>query len=179
MAVLMPMRRPADIHERPARVAGVNWGVGLDKALIILDAHAAPVSRADNPVRNGLAHAEGIADRQHQIAHLHVAAFRQRHRGQVVGINLDHCDITLGIKSDHLGVEFAPVLQSHFDVRWSVYQVAVGQDVAVLSHNDPGPKAALERDGENLLATLGRKSNARGGPLPWLPSRRGCRVSGP
>ena len=110
---------PGDIHQRPARVAGVNRGVGLDKALVILDANAT-VSRADNPMRHGLAHPEGIADRQHQIAHPHFLALSQRDGGQVVGVNLDDRDVTLGIKSNHLGLELAPVRQCHFDLVCSV-----------------------------------------------------------
>ena len=128
MAVLMPMRWPADIHQRPARVAGVNGGVGLDEALVILDAHAATISRADDPMRHGLAHPKGMADRQHQIAHPHVLAFSQRDRGQVVGVNLDDRNVTPGIKSDNLGVELAPVLQSYLDLvgpstRWLLVRI--------------------------------------------------------
>jgi hypothetical protein len=52
-----------------------------------------------------------MADRQHQIAHLYVSAFSQWDRGQVVGVDLDDRDVTLGIKSNDLGLEFAPVLQ--------------------------------------------------------------------
>ena len=131
---------PRDIHQRSTRVARINRGVGLDEAFVILDAHAATVRRADNPVGHGLAYPEGITDGQHQITYLHAPAVSQRNGGQVVAVNLDDCNVTLGIKSNNLGDELTPVLQRHPDLRWPTYKMAVGQDISVLSHNDPGPE---------------------------------------
>jgi hypothetical protein len=121
MAVLMPSARaaedgsvdadelPGDIHQRPTRIAGVDRGVGLDEAFIILDAHPATVRRADDPVRHTLAHPKGMTDGQDHIAHLHVPAVRQRDGGQVVGGDLDHRDVGLGIEANHFGIKVAPV----------------------------------------------------------------------
>ena len=61
-----------------------------------------------------------------------------------------------------LALNDAPVRQSHLDLRWSVYKVAVGQDVAVLSHNHPGPKPALQPGGENLLGAVSLKGVSPG-----------------
>ena len=169
---------PVTSTSAPPELPGLIGASVWMKLSIILDAHAATVRRADNPVGHGLAYPEGMADGQHQIAHLHVPAFSQRDGGQVVGVNLDDRDVTLGIKSNNLGVELAPVLQRHLDLRWPTYKMAVGQDISVLSHNHPGPKPALQPGGQNLLGALFPKGNAREDPLSRLPGQHGCRFSG-
>ena len=59
-----------DIHQRAAGVAGVDGRVGLDEVLIVLDAEVAAARGADDARGDGLADAEGIADGEHDVAHL-------------------------------------------------------------------------------------------------------------
>ena len=58
------------VHQRAARVAGVDGRVGLDEELIVRNADARAGERRDDAAGNGLADAERIADGQHQVAHL-------------------------------------------------------------------------------------------------------------
>ena len=105
-------------------------------------------------MRYCLAHPEGIANRQHQIAHPHFLAVSQRDGGEVVGVNLDNREVTLGIKSNHYGLERAPVRQCHCHLFCSVDKMAVGQDVAVFGHNHPGPKSALYQQARTFSGQL-------------------------
>src|SRR5215470_15044685 len=54
------------IYERAARVAGVDRSIGLDE--IVADTEAAAAGCADNAERCGLTEAEGVADRDDEIA---------------------------------------------------------------------------------------------------------------
>src|SRR5690349_7670287 len=58
----------AQADQCSAGIAWVDRGVGLDELLIALLADAGAPQRADKTGRYGLSQAEGIADRQHEIA---------------------------------------------------------------------------------------------------------------
>ena len=58
------------VDQRAARVAGIDRGVGLDEELIVADADLGAGHRRDDAVGHGLADAERIADREHQVADL-------------------------------------------------------------------------------------------------------------
>ena len=60
----------AEIDQRAAGIAGIDRGVGLDEELIVGDADLCARDRRDDAVRHGLADAERIADREHQVADL-------------------------------------------------------------------------------------------------------------
>ncbi len=70
IAVLMPTSRPVKIDQRTARIAGIDRGVGLDEELIVGDADLRARHRRDDAMRHGLADAERIADRKHDVADL-------------------------------------------------------------------------------------------------------------
>ena len=67
----MPARLAVGGHQRAAGIAGIDGGVGLDEELIVAGADLGARQRRDDAHGHGLADAEGIADRQHQVAHLH------------------------------------------------------------------------------------------------------------
>ncbi len=84
MAVLMPMQVAVHIHQRAARVAGVDGGVGLDEVLKGVDAQLAAAQRADDAAGHRLAHAKGVANGQHLVAHGQGVGVAQRDHGQLV-----------------------------------------------------------------------------------------------
>src|SRR5205823_7927693 len=67
------------IDERPAGIARVDRGVGLNEILIAFDTKTAP-ERADDPGSHGLAEAKRIADREDEIADLQSIRIAHRHR---------------------------------------------------------------------------------------------------
>ena len=71
---LMPISSPLRVDQRAAGVALVDRRVGLDEVLVAAVAAAAgrPALRADDPHRHGLADAERVADREHDVADAHL-----------------------------------------------------------------------------------------------------------
>src|SRR5947207_10679919 len=65
---------PLDVHERAARVARIDRGVGLNEILVRFNSHIATVSRADDAFRHGLSYTEWVANRKHHVADLHLVA---------------------------------------------------------------------------------------------------------
>ena len=74
---------PLAVHQRAARVAGVDGRVGLDEILKSVDALVAP-QRADDAAGHGLAHAKRVANGQHLVADLRFVRIAQHHHGQFV-----------------------------------------------------------------------------------------------
>ena len=94
--------------ERPAGVAGVDGGVGLDE---VVEADAAAVDlpvegRDDAPGDGRLAgEVEGVADGDDLVADLQVGRVAERRRHQAVGVvDPDEGDVVVGEAADELGV---------------------------------------------------------------------------
>ena len=96
------------------------------------------------PVGDGLADAEGIADGQHDVAHLDLVAVGHRDDRQVLGVNLDRrrCRSS-GSRPTTLAVNSRPSCKRDFHLVGAVHDVVVGQDVAVLGDDDAGAKAVF------------------------------------
>ena len=94
-------------------------------------------------MRDRLADAKRIADRQHHVADLHLAAVGHRHNRQIVRVNFYHRDVGFWIASNHLGGEIAPILQGHFHLLGPVHDMIVGQNISVLGHDDAGTEAVF------------------------------------
>ncbi len=60
----------AVVHERAARVAGVDRRIGLDEVFVVLDAEAVSPRGADDTHRHRLADAVGVADGKNRVANL-------------------------------------------------------------------------------------------------------------
>ena len=69
IAVLTPTSFPAMSTSAPPELPGLIGGIGLDKELIVRNAHLRTRQRRDDAMRHGLSNTEGIADREHDIAH--------------------------------------------------------------------------------------------------------------
>ena len=78
IVLLMPIRLPARVDQRAAGVAGIDRRVGLDEVLEAVDAEVVAAERADDAERHRVAEAERIADREHDVADLHVLERRRR-----------------------------------------------------------------------------------------------------
>ena len=61
------------VDERAAGVARVDRGVGLDEVLEAVDAEMVAAERRHDAHRHRVAEAEGVADRQHDVADLHAS----------------------------------------------------------------------------------------------------------
>ena len=70
IAVLMPTSSPLRFDERAAGVSRIDRGVGLDEVLEAFHRQAAPAQRRDDARGGGLAQAERVADRDHEVADL-------------------------------------------------------------------------------------------------------------
>ena len=65
-------------------------------------------------------------------------------RGETGGVDLQHRDIGVGIGADDLGGELTAVEQADGDLVGALDHMVVGEDVAILGHDEPGAAALLE-----------------------------------
>ena len=126
------------INERAARVAHVDRRIRLDKIFIaaIENSHLVTALGRDDAHGHGLAHTEGISDREHDIADAKFLTVGERHRRQLRRLNLDHGDVGLGIGTDHFGDKLTVVRQRDFQLIGTFHDVIVGKNVAVGGDDD-------------------------------------------
>ena len=84
IAVLMPASLPFMSTSAPPELPGLIARIGLDEELIVGDADLGARQRRDDAVGYGLPDAEGIADREHDVAH---HAVRRNWRNRASGIS--------------------------------------------------------------------------------------------
>ena len=126
-----PQQVAAAVDQRPARVAEVDRGIGLDEIFEVVDVQVVAPQRGDDAERDGLADAERVADRQHHVSDarlLHVAEHDHR---QAPGLDPDHGEVGFGIGADDIGRRLAAIGQADLDLVGALDHVVVGQDVAV------------------------------------------------
>ena len=120
------------VNQRPARVAGVDRGVGLNEI-------AQPLSGGGTAARqprhdaaaDGLPHAKGVADGQRQFTHFDLIAVAQLQIGQAFGVlQLQDCQIAGLICQHHLRGVFAPVGCHHTDIGRHAHH-------GIVRHHDP------------------------------------------
>ena len=85
-----------------------------------------------------LAHAEGVANSQYDIAHLGMLTLSDSDGGQLGQINFDHREIGLRISADHLGFGAPVVGECDFNFIGGFDYVRVGEDVALVADDDAG-----------------------------------------
>ena len=83
------------------------------------------------PAGDGLADAEGVADRQHLVAHLQRVGVAQRDDRQAVQRDLEDGQVGVGVGADHLAARLAAVVEDDLDIVGALDHVVVGEDVAV------------------------------------------------
>jgi len=136
------------VHQRAAGIARVDGRIGLDEVLVFFDAEVAPARGADNAGGDGLAHAEGIADGQHKVAHLDFIAVGHWHKRQVLRLHFDDGDIRLRVPPDYFGRQLPAVLQRDFHLVGAVHHVVIGENIAIFGDNHTGAQPELARDTE-------------------------------
>ena len=118
------------VEQRAARIALVDRGVGLQE-VVVWTAVDVSIARRDDARGHGFAEAEGIADRHHAVADAHLVAVAELHRLQrLVALDLEHGNVHLGILTDDLRLQLAPVGEDHHDVVGVADDVIVGDDDA-------------------------------------------------
>ena len=133
------------VDERAAGVAGIDRGVGLDEILEAVDAEIVAAERAHDAERHRVAEAERIADREHDVADLQVVRVRERHRGQILVIRLQHREVGFRIGAAHVRRQAPAVRQHELDVVGALDHVMIGEHVAFAtrrSRRSPGSSAA-------------------------------------
>ena len=88
-----------------------------------------------------LADAEGVADRQRDIADVDLGGISDRHGGQVVEIDLERREVGFRVHTHDLGERLAAIAQGDLNLVGALDDVVVGQDIAVTGENDAGAQA--------------------------------------
>ena len=137
IAVLMPTSSPLQVHERAAGVARIDRGVGLDEVLVALDARPLRPERAHDARGGGLAQAERIADRDHEVADLRARRNRRTSRrpGSSARPSLRRCRCPGSAPTSFAG-SLRLSLQRDRTSRASFDDVRIGHHVAVLRVDD-------------------------------------------
>ena len=141
---LMPISCPPVLTSAPPELPSL---IGASVWMKSSNAASPPRRRtplgADDAHRHGLADAERVAHRQHDVADAHGVGVAERQRLQVGAIDLHDRQIARLIRADHLGLEAAAVGQLDVHLLGAVDDVVVGQDVAVGPDDDAGAQAAF------------------------------------
>ena len=76
----------AEVHERPATVAGIDGGIGLNEVLplevFVAEVEIVPAFGADDAASHALAQTERAADGEHEVADLQRVAVAESRGGQ-------------------------------------------------------------------------------------------------
>ena len=131
------------VHQCATGVAGIDGGIGLDEIFIGVDAQMAAPQRADDAHGDGLADAEGVADGQHDIAHLDFLRSPEGNGGKIGKVDLDHGQIGFRIGADDLGRGGAAIGKGDFDLVRRFHDVMIGQDIALAADDDPRAQTGL------------------------------------
>ena len=120
------------VDQRAAGIAGIDRGIGLDEELVVGDADLGARQRRDDAVRHGLADAEGIADREHDVADHQLVGIGEIERREflVRVLQPQHREIGAAVLQHDLGLELALVGQRHLDLVGALDDVDVGDDEA-------------------------------------------------
>jgi hypothetical protein len=133
-----------DIEQRASAIAAVDGGVGLEEALQLMVALAeVPALSADDAGGHGLVESEGRADGDRPVADFNGVGVADVDRRELLaGVDLQDCEIQLGVGADQLGGVLRLVAgQRHLNADGVLDDVVVGQDVAVVVHDKAGAQA--------------------------------------
>ncbi len=144
------------VGQRPARVAGVDGGIGLDHVEV---EPGLPLGRQDVPAssahdagghrRLGVAEVigVGVAEGHDPFADHELAALAQRHGGEAAPGHLDDRDVGDGVRADEPRGELGAVAEGDGDRLGPGHDVLVGEDDAVAPDDEAGAGAANELGG--------------------------------
>ena len=155
------------VEQRPARVAGVDRGVGLDGVdvglVVGVTGGDRAVQRADDARGHGGVEAERGTDGDHLVADDDVGRAAQGERGEVGAVDLDHGQVVGPVAPDDLAVDLLAVGEHDGDraaVGGTGHDVVVGDDVPCLVVDPAGARAgavgALDPQGHHAGRGAGR-----------------------
>ena len=101
------------IHQCPARIARINRGIGLNKILIAKTLQTTAAHCRNNARRYRLAQTKGITDRDYKITNPQGLCIGQGQGYQTGGLNLDHGNIGIGIRTNGLGFKGAAIAEDY------------------------------------------------------------------
>ena len=115
----------------------------MNEVLKRVDAQLAATQRADDAAGHCLAHAKGVADSQHAVAHGDLVGVAQNDDGQLFQLDFENGQIGFWIGANHLGLGLAAVGQRDFNVVCTFHHMVVGEDVAILTNDDAATQTRL------------------------------------
>ena len=140
------------VHQRTARIARIDGGVGLDEILERVDAELIASQRADDAPGDGLSDAKRVADGQHLVPHLQCVGVAQHNDRQAVQVDLQNCQVSVRIGPDHRGRRAAAVVEDNLDLIGTLHHMVVGQDITVGTDDYPAAQTDLR-----LIALIAKK----------------------
>src|SRR5215208_5344774 len=127
-----------EVEQRPAGIAAVDGGVGLDVAVIRPLADVAVARRYDTG-RDRAAEAERVADRNHPLAEPQLVGIAELHRDQRLRrLELQDRNVGLLVDADQLGLDLGAVVHDHVDLVGIRDDVIVGDDDARFIDDEAG-----------------------------------------
>src|SRR2546429_1730041 len=134
----------AQVHERPARVAGIDRRVRLDEVLVGRDADVRPPRRAHDADGDRLVEPERVTDRDRPLADAERVRVAERRHGELHRrFEADHGEVGLRVGADDPSAGLLVRGQTHRDAVGATDDVEIGQDVAPLVDDDARPQTRL------------------------------------
>ena len=149
IAVLTPISRPGRIQQRPARIAGIDRGIGLDHVgdLAAAAGRQPALERADDAAGQRLIEPERIADRKRGLTDLEFGRTAQRHRRrQLTGIpDPQHREVIVGRDADDFGLRHLARGEANRNLAAVLDDVIVGDDMAAVVPDEAGAGGGSRR----------------------------------
>src|SRR3989344_5551616 len=102
----MPTTSPRALNSGPPELPGFTATSVWMKGTRLSSGSERPLALT-TPAVTLFSKPKGGADGQHPFAHLQVARAAQAHGGQILGVDLEHGHVGLGVGAQHLGAELA------------------------------------------------------------------------
>jgi len=144
----------ARVDQRPARVAGVDGGVGLDEVFVVGEAEVAAADGTDDPHRHGPAEAERVPERQDDVADLHGVGVAEGRVRQVRRLDAERGEIRARVDSEDARRQLPAIRERHPNLGRVLDHVMVGQDGPMVVHEDARPEAHLPPLARNDVVVL-------------------------
>src|SRR5690242_14617663 len=88
------------VHQRAARIAGIDGSVRLNEVLIVLDTQSTASGGANDAHGRGFADAVWITNGEYDVANMHIGRIAELHGGQIGRVNFEHRDVRIGVGAD-------------------------------------------------------------------------------
>ena len=99
--------------------------------------------RAHDALGDRQAHAEGVSNGQHGVAHPHFRGLAKANHGQVVEPNAQHSQVGLGVCAHNTGLGAPAIGQGHLNLFSRLDHVVVGEHIALGADDHTGAQAHL------------------------------------